>query len=66
MTTIEKLISLASEIAWRQVEFARLKQRQRESGQSVSGVTVYAVRETTVRRHVRKGFTAVRVGRAKG
>lgn len=63
MTTTSKLISLSRRIADLQAEFARLKGAVRESGE---GVTVYAVRETVVRRHTRKGFRAVRVGRAKG
>ena len=62
MTTTSRLISLAAEIAWRQAEFSRLKQAV---AQSSEGVTVYAVRETTVRRHRRAGYRAVRVQRPK-
>jgi len=67
MTATGRLIQLASEIAWRQAEFARLKQAVRADGPGAErGVTVYSVRSTTVKRHVRRGFTAVRVTRRAG
>lgn len=61
MTTTEKLISLAAQIAWRQVEFARLKAFVRERDDSSPGVTIYSVKKTRVRSHTRSAYVAVRV-----
>ncbi len=62
MSTTAKLIRLSAKIGALQNEFHRLKESVRESA---PGVTVYSVRETTVKRHTRRGFRAVRVTAGK-
>jgi hypothetical protein len=61
---MNRLQILSRRIAKLQVEFALEKQiakQQAEVFGSTEYYTVYKVRKTTIKRHKRKGFTAIRV-----
>jgi len=61
-STHHRIQTLARRIQRDQTEFEILKQEIRRSRQSLDGVaTVYRVRETRVKSHTRRGFTAVRI-----
>lgn len=59
-----RLVTLSHRILKAQLEFDQLKneiRKDNEPGRYDGGITVYRVNETVVKRHVRKGYTAVRV-----
>lgn len=57
-----RLVELSNIIASAQVEFMRLKSYAKEQPEMFDDtVTVYTVRRTKVKAHVRRGYTAARV-----
>lgn len=62
MHTHNKLARWSAKILQLQVKIAKEKESYRslESGH-YGPITVYRTRKTTVKRHIRRGFTAVRV-----
>lgn len=60
-----RLLALSQEILTRQIEFGEIKANLRKAQRSIDArngtVTVYKVKETTIKRHTRCGYQAVRV-----